>query len=163
SSSRSTAGRSRWSPRSTRGSIPGRMFSSRALRESGSGPRAWTCAAMRRVSPSTSHAWTTRRNRRRTFRPRPSGRRPRLARGEEGGRTQRIVALGVAGGAVVALGIGAYFGIRAYSLANDADPHCDASGCDPDGVTLRKSSLHAGDVATVSFVAAGVLAGAAGI
>jgi len=82
---------------------------------------------------------------------------------QAGRRTQRIVALGIAGGAAVALGLGTFFGVRAYVLAHDANPHCDAAGCDPDGVSLRRSSLNAGDASTVSFIAAGVLAAAAAV
>jgi hypothetical protein len=91
--------------------------------------------------------------------PPPRAPEPPPVRAEEGrGGTQRVVALGALGGAVGALGLGTFFGIRALTLAKDADSHCIAAGCDSDGVSLRRSSLHAGDASTVSFVAAGVLA-----
>jgi serine/threonine-protein kinase len=72
------------------------------------------------------------------------------------GRTQRLAALGAAGGALVAIGLGTFFGLRAASLAHDAEPHCGAT-CDAEGADLRRSSLHAGNASTVSFIAAGAL------
>jgi hypothetical protein len=80
------------------------------------------------------------------------------ARGGEGRRTAGIV---LAGGAVVMLGVGAVFGLRASSLKSDADPHCPNKLCDAQGRGLIDDATTAATVSTISL-AAGVLAGAGG-
>jgi len=71
---------------------------------------------------------------------------------------QRALAVGALGGAVVAGGLGAYFGIRKIGLASDARAGCDARGCDPAASSAAHDSNIAGDASTVSFVACGALA-----
>jgi hypothetical protein len=69
----------------------------------------------------------------------------------------------VAGGIGVAgLIVGAAFGLSAISKnnASNADGHCDASGCDPTGTSLRNTALGDATASTVAFVAGGVLTAA---
>jgi hypothetical protein len=79
--------------------------------------------------------------------------------GEHGevGSGQRVagVALGVLG--IAALGVGGGFAIDSLVRHDQAQSHCDASGCDARGVTLRNDARTAGDVATVAFVSGGTL------
>jgi hypothetical protein len=72
------------------------------------------------------------------------------------------VSLALAAGSVVALGLGTAFGLSAKSKndASNSDGHCDAHGCDAQGVQLRNDSLTAARVSTWSFVAGGALAAA---
>jgi hypothetical protein len=65
--------------------------------------------------------------------------------------------------AAVGVGVGTGFGVWAFSLHNQyTTGHCDASGCDAEGLRLISQAKTAGNVSTISFVAAGAcLAGAA--
>lgn len=74
---------------------------------------------------------------------------------------QRVVGLSLASGAVVAAGLGTAFSIVAGNENATSKPLCPAGGCDSRGYELRKSALKHADVASVSFVVAGVLLGAA--
>jgi hypothetical protein len=74
----------------------------------------------------------------------------------------RRVAGAAAGGlGVVGLGVGAVFGLVAAGKQSDSDDgHCfEGDRCDPAGRELRDEARAAGDVATVFFVAGGVLLG----
>jgi hypothetical protein len=73
------------------------------------------------------------------------------------GNGQRVAGfvLGVAG--VVGLGVGGYFGAVSWVRHDDAQSHCGANGCDPTGVSLRSDAVQAGNAATISLVAGGVL------
>jgi hypothetical protein len=72
--------------------------------------------------------------------------------------TQRTIAIALGGAGVVALGIGAYFGLHASSLQSDAKPHCFGDGtCDADGVSLTDRAGSSADVSTILFVAGGAL------
>jgi hypothetical protein len=87
---------------------------------------------------------------------------PGSARSEPAPRTwtaQRIVALGVGGAGVVALGVGAGFGLKAVSKNKDAEQLCPASPrCDdPRGVTLTEDAKRAATISTISFIAGGAL------
>lgn len=77
---------------------------------------------------------------------------------------QRTLALGVAGAGIVGLAVGSGLGISAISKnnASNANGHCDASGCDPTGVTLRHEALNQATASTIVF-ALGLGAAAAGI
>jgi serine/threonine-protein kinase len=73
-----------------------------------------------------------------------------------GQRTLAIVA-GAAG--LVGLGLGSAFGLVSSSRKSDADKHCDANNaCDDEGLGLRHDAIKAGNIATIGFVAGGVLA-----
>lgn len=73
--------------------------------------------------------------------------------------TGRRVALGLATGGVIALGVGTAFGLSARSKWNDAtDNHCNAQlQCDSDGQKLATDASRAGNIATIGF-AAGIVA-----
>lgn len=85
--------------------------------------------------------------------------------GDAGGMpTGRKVAIGVAGAGVVAIGVGAFFGVRASSLWDDAKSHCvngDFDNCDPEGVSLSNDARSSANLATISL-SVGVAAVAAG-
>jgi hypothetical protein len=73
------------------------------------------------------------------------------------GSAQRIAGVVVGGLGLVGVGLGTFFGLRATSLASQASPLCNASGCDPQGYAFRTDSRWAGDACTVSFVVGGAL------
>lgn len=67
-------------------------------------------------------------------------------------RTRRTAALIVGGAGVVALGVGAVFGLKASSDWDAAQPHCDAMlRCDPEGISLHDDADTAATLADVSF------------
>ena len=76
------------------------------------------------------------------------------------GGTQRTLGVITAALGVAAAGVGTFFTLRASSLNEDSKALCDPAApnsCSSEGVTTRDDALAAADVATVSFVAAGVL------
>jgi len=82
------------------------------------------------------------------------------------GRTQRLIALGVGGAGIVALGIGAYYGVTALSKKSEAAqpgncPGGSSGGCYPGGVTLSHDAAQDGNIASVLLgVGAAAAAGA---
>ena len=78
--------------------------------------------------------------------------------------TQRTLALSVAGVGIVGLAIGSGLGISAISKnnASNASGHCDTSGCDPTGVSLRHEALTQASASNVAF-ALGLAAVAGGV
>jgi hypothetical protein len=71
------------------------------------------------------------------------------------GDTQRaagwvISSLGLAG-----VGVGAGFGLSSLGKRNDSRNHCNAAGCDSEGVSLRDDAVRNGNVATISMIAGG--------
>ena len=76
-------------------------------------------------------------------------------------RPQRIAGLATAGVGVVAVGLGAFFGLRAAGKKSDAEPHCIGHFCDAEGLDLQDSAHAAATVSTVAFLV-GVLAVGAG-
>jgi serine/threonine-protein kinase len=75
----------------------------------------------------------------------------------------RTVGLAVGGAGVVGLVVGGIFGLKAKGALSDskADNHCDAQNrCDATGGAARDDAGTFADVATVSFIAGGVLAAA---
>ncbi len=77
------------------------------------------------------------------------------------GNTQRIVGLVTGGVGIVGLGVGAVYGLMAKSKKSDSDAHCFAGDvCDSDGLVLRHEAGGRADVATVGFIAGGVLVAA---
>lgn len=75
--------------------------------------------------------------------------------------TQRTIAVVAGATAVVALGIGTIFGLRSMSKKSSADEHCDATGCDDQGLKFRRDAFSAGNLSTVGFIAGGALAASA--
>jgi len=75
---------------------------------------------------------------------------------------RRIAALGFGAVGALALGAGVGVGLAAKSRYDDASSHCDATGCDDSGVSIKKGAAAQGNLATV-LVAVGVLTGATGV
>jgi len=77
------------------------------------------------------------------------------------GRTRRITGLAIGGAGIVALGVGAFFGLRAFSSWGDVEDGCDLVGgtyeCDSVGRDARDDAATA---ATISNIAFGVGIGA---
>jgi len=66
------------------------------------------------------------------------------------------------GGGIVAVGVGSYFGLRAFSRSADAKRLCSPSSChDPNAVALNDEAKNAADIATVA-IGVGVVALAVG-
>jgi hypothetical protein len=68
--------------------------------------------------------------------------------------TRRTIAVVTAGAAVVAAGVGTYFGLKAISKHNDPNATCTLQPCS-DQTTLNNEAKSAADVSTVSFAIAG--------
>jgi hypothetical protein len=86
------------------------------------------------------------------------------AGGASGLGTQRVLALSVLGAGVIAGGVGAFFGGRAFELAQESRTGCSSTGCtDPHALLQSQDSHTYGDAADVSFVTCGVLLAAGGI
>ncbi len=75
---------------------------------------------------------------------------------------RRVAALALGAVSALALGAGVGIGLAAKSRYDDASSHCDATGCDDTGVSIKRGAAAQGNLATV-LVAAGVLTGATGI
>ena len=75
--------------------------------------------------------------------------------------TQRVVALGVGAGAVLALGTGALFGLLALNDKSASEDDCKANLCGSAGLRDRNDARANGDRATVAFIAGGALAATA--
>lgn len=87
---------------------------------------------------------------------------PEPAPPPEGGRSwQKPAALGLGAGALVALGVGAVFGLKASSQWSDAQKTCPANRCDDAGYKAWDDAKSSATLGTVLFVAGGVLAAAA--
>lgn len=69
------------------------------------------------------------------------------------GNTQRTIGLVVAGSGLLAAGIGAIFGLKAFSTNDDALSHChdagDAKRCDPTGLSLTDEARTQATISTV--------------
>ena len=74
---------------------------------------------------------------------------------------RRIAALGLGAVSALAIGAGVGVGLAAKSRYDDAAAHCDATGCDDTGVSIKRGAVAQGNIATV-LVAIGVLTGATG-
>lgn len=70
-------------------------------------------------------------------------------------RTLGIVAIGAG---AVGIGLGAYFGLRAFSKREEADGYCVGTLCRPEGLALIDEGRTAATVSTVAFVGGAVLA-----
>jgi hypothetical protein len=70
---------------------------------------------------------------------------------------QRIVAVGLGAGAVVAFGVGLTSGLLALSAKSDSDHNCDGERCDPKGAAARDTAVARADIASVAFITGGAL------
>ena len=74
------------------------------------------------------------------------------------GSTQRLIGLIAGGAGIVALGAGAFFGLKAKSTYNDALAQCNPSKqCDQRGLDLGSDATSQATISTVAFVAGGAL------
>jgi hypothetical protein len=81
---------------------------------------------------------------------------PGAGPGSSGLGTRRIAAIATGGAGIVALGVGAFFGLRAMGQHDDADDHCDDSwACDPEGYALSNDAKDSAQWSTIG-VAVGV-------
>jgi hypothetical protein len=62
---------------------------------------------------------------------------------------------------LVSVGVGSYFGLRALASWSERNDHCDATGCDPTGLSAGEATHDRATVANVGF-GVGLLAIAAG-
>jgi len=69
----------------------------------------------------------------------------------ESGRWRRPAGLAIGGVGVVALGIGGYFGLRAFSRWEDRNDHCGGAGCDPTGMEAGDDADRAATVANIGI------------
>lgn len=78
------------------------------------------------------------------------------AAGDSTGRTQRYVAYGLGGAGVLALGVGAAFGLTAISKNGESnDKGCFGNQCTAPAASLRRDARSAGTISTVFFVVGG--------
>jgi hypothetical protein len=82
---------------------------------------------------------------------------------EQARRSRRMLALGVGGAGVVAVGVGAIFGVKAMNKNDDSKPHCQQNVCDPAGVQLNHDAKSAATASTVLFGVGLVALGAGGL
>jgi hypothetical protein len=74
------------------------------------------------------------------------------------GSALRVAGLVLAAGGIVALGAGAFFGLKAKSTHDDALSHCNAARqCDQSGVGLGDDASSQATVSTIAFIAGGAL------
>lgn len=78
------------------------------------------------------------------------------------GSGQRTAGYVIGGIGIAALGVGSYFGVRAFSLWDERDAHCTDAGCDPTGVEAGDDAKQAATIANVGIGVglAGLAAGA---
>lgn len=76
--------------------------------------------------------------------------------------TRRIVALGLGAASALAIGGGLAAAFSAKARYDDADPHCDATGCDETGASIQHGAVVQGNIAT-ALVGLGALCAAAGV
>lgn len=79
----------------------------------------------------------------------------------EGSTWQKPAAIAAGAGALVALGVGTIFGLRASSQWSDAQKSCAAKRCDDAGYQSWQDSRSSATIGTIGFIAGGVLAAAA--
>jgi hypothetical protein len=81
---------------------------------------------------------------------------PPRAEGGSSGNTQRVVAYGLGGLGIVAVGVGTAFGLTAISKNNESnDKGCFGNQCTAPGASLRKDARSAGTLSTVAFAVGG--------
>jgi hypothetical protein len=74
------------------------------------------------------------------------------------GATQRTIGIVAMGLGAAGLGVGVFFGLRTSATWSDAQKHCTGIECDPSGVSLAGQAKDAGNIATIAFIAGGVVA-----
>jgi len=80
------------------------------------------------------------------------------------GNTQRVVGVVLAGAGVLAVGAGAFFGLKANATYEDAKPYCNARNqCSDPGLEIASDASTQATVADVSFIAGGVLVAAGAV
>jgi hypothetical protein len=76
-------------------------------------------------------------------------------------RTPRIAGLTSAGIALAAIGVGSYYGIKAFKTNTEAEHECPAGACSSHGMDLYGDVNRSANVSTVSFALGAVAAAAA--
>jgi hypothetical protein len=71
---------------------------------------------------------------------------------------QRPVGLVVGGVGLATIAVGGFLGLGAKSKFDDSSGHCDATGCDAEGLTMRRDAVDAGNLATIVVGAGAVTA-----
>jgi serine/threonine-protein kinase len=79
------------------------------------------------------------------------------------GKTQRTIGLVLGGVGIVGIGVGTYFGISAKSKADAAAPYCTGTTCQQPGIDDWSKAQSNGNIATVGFIAGGVLLAAGAV
>jgi hypothetical protein len=82
---------------------------------------------------------------------------------DAGGGWHRPAALVAGGAGVVALGVGAVFGIRALSLGGQSNAHCQNGLCDATGLSAFDDGKTSAGVADATLLAGAVVLGAAAV
>ena len=77
------------------------------------------------------------------------------------GSSTRTLGYVTAGAGVVALGLGSYFGLRAFSKWDDRNQHCPEDRCDAAAVDLGNDASTAATISSISFGAGALLGGLA--
>jgi serine/threonine-protein kinase len=72
------------------------------------------------------------------------------------------LAVGAASLGAIALGLGTYFGIQAFTDHSQANPYCNGDSCQQPGYDLRQSAIGAGNASTALFAAGGAALAASG-
>ncbi|HVJ90470.1 MAG TPA: hypothetical protein VM580_11760, partial [Labilithrix sp.] len=70
---------------------------------------------------------------------------------------RRGLAFGTGGAGIAALGVGAFFGLRAFEEWGDSESRCPAGRCSREGVELARSAGEAATISTVAFAAGAAL------
>ncbi len=82
---------------------------------------------------------------------------------DDGRRTHFIVAAALGGASVVGIGLGTYFGARAYAKKQDSLAYCDGDVCLPAGMDLRSDGIRQGNLSTAAFVVSAIALGGAAV
>jgi hypothetical protein len=80
----------------------------------------------------------------------------------EGASARVVVGWSLVGIGIAGIGVSGLFALQASSKDNDANGHCDKTGCDAQGVALGEEAKSAGNAAT-AFVIGGAASLAAGL
>lgn len=70
---------------------------------------------------------------------------------QDSGSSKRMAGYIVGGAGVVALGIGSYFGLRAFSKWDDSKSHCPNGACDAEAVSLKDDANSAAWVSNIGL------------
>ena len=75
----------------------------------------------------------------------------------ERSRTEKTIAIGLAGAGLVGVGIGSFFGLRSIAKHSDYERLCTAGACAPAAGPIHDEAVAAGNASTVTFVLGGAL------